>query len=132
VKGRSCSNPSRPESGRYAPPDTFRSLSFARREAWAARCQRIVDYVPGRRGETDSVIAALNVEGVHAPFCFRCDEHGCNARMGAQPLAPLLEPRRHRDLGHLGIHQDAEVSMYIRASGARREFLPADSPVSTR
>ncbi len=41
---------------------------MARQEAWAPRGKRIVDYVPGRRWETYSVIAALNLNGVHAPL----------------------------------------------------------------
>src|SRR6478609_6016762 len=44
------------------------NLSLARQEAWAPRGKRIVDYVPGRRWETYSLIAALDVDGIHAPM----------------------------------------------------------------
>jgi len=105
------------------------NLSLARQEAWAPRGKRIVDYVPGRRWETYSVIAALNLNGVHAPLLLPGAMNTDAMREWTRNhLAPLLKPGDIVIWDNLGIHQDAEVSMYIRASGARLEFLPAYSP----
>jgi transposase len=105
------------------------NLSLARQEAWAPRGKRIVDYVPGRRWETYSVIAALNVNGVHAPLLLPGAMNTDAMREWTRNhLAPLLKPGDIVIWDNLGIHQDAEVSMYIRGSGARLEFLPAYSP----
>lgn len=46
----------------------------------------------------------------------------------ANHLAPLLKPGDIVIWDNLGIHQDVEVGIHIRASGARLEFLPTYSP----
>jgi transposase len=105
------------------------NLSLARQEAWAPRGERIVDYVPGRRWETFSLIAALNVEGVHAPLLLPGAMNTDSMREWTRNhLAPVLKPGDIVIWDNLGIHRDPEVSMYIRASGARLEFLPPYSP----
>jgi transposase len=105
------------------------NLSLARQEAWAPRGERIVDYVPGRRWETFSLIAALNVEGVHAPLLLPGAMNTDSMREWTRNhLAPLLKPGDIVIWDNLGIHRDPEVSMHIRASGARLEFLPPYSP----
>jgi transposase len=102
---------------------------LARQEAWAPRGERIVDYVPGRRWETFSLIAALNVEGVHAPLLLPgAMNTDCMREWTRNHLAPLLKPGDIVIWDNLGIHRDPEVSMYIRATGARLEFLPPYSP----
>lgn len=105
------------------------NLSMTRKDAWAPRGERIVGHVPGRRWETFTLIAALNVDGIRAPLLLpgAMNTEGLRVWVRDQ-LAPLLQPGDIVIWDNLGIHEDAEVSSLVRATGARIEFLPAYSP----
>ena len=105
------------------------NLALTRSEARAPRGERVVDYVPGRRWETFSVIAALRTDGIVAPMLLPGAMNTEALRAWVhQVLAPEL---RRGDIviwDNLGIHDDPEVRQMIAACGARLEFLPPYSP----
>jgi len=105
------------------------NLALTRPDAWAPRGERIVDHVPGRRWETFSVIAALSLDGVHAPMLLPGAMNTEAMRVWArESLAPLLQRGDIVIWDNLGIHGDFEVRLAIESTGARLEFLPAYSP----
>lgn len=105
------------------------NLSLTRSEAWAPRGERVVDYVPGRRWETFTIIAALSVGGVRAPMLLPGAMNTEALRVWVRDhLVPLLQPGDIVLWDNLGIHEDYEVGLLIRGAGARLEFLPPYSP----
>lgn len=103
---------------------------MARQEARAPRGQRIVDYVPDRRWEMYSLIAALDVDGIHAPMLLPGAMNTDSMRERTRNhRAPLLVSGNIVIWDYLGSHQDADVGIYVRGSGARLEFLPPYSPI---
>lgn len=105
------------------------NLALTRTEAWARRGERIVDHVPGRRWETFSLIAALNLEGVHAPMLLPGAVNAQALRVWVRgSLVPLLQPGDIVIWDNLGIHDDFDVRIEIESAGARVEFLPPYSP----
>lgn len=105
------------------------NLALTRTNAWAPRGERIVDQVPGRRWENFSLIAALSLDGVHAPMLLPGAMNTEAMRVWArESLAPLLQSGDVVVWDNLGIHGDFEVRLAIESTGARLEFLPPYSP----
>lgn len=105
------------------------NLALTRTSGWAPRGERLVDHVPGRRWETFSIIAALSLDGVHAPLLLPGAMNTEAMRVWTRDfLAPLLRDGDIVIWDNLGIHGDFEVRLAIEAAGARLEFLPPYSP----
>jgi hypothetical protein len=105
------------------------NLALTRANGWAPRGERLVDHVPGRRWENFSLIAALSLDGVHAPLLLPGAMNTEAMRVWARDfLAPLLKPGDIVIWENLGIHTDFEVRLAVEGTGARLEFLPPYSP----
>jgi transposase len=97
--------------------------------ARAPRGERAIDYVPGGRWETYSVIAGLRSTGIVAPMMLPGAMNADWMLTWTQNvLAPHLRPGDIVVWDNLGIHKDPDVVAAIRATGARLEFLPPYSP----
>lgn len=105
------------------------NLAQTRAEGRAPRGERVVDYVPGGRWETYSIIAGLRSTGVIAPMMIPGAMNAASLLTWVEVvLAPTL---RRGDIvvwDNLRIHSDAEVVRAIKAKGARLEFTPPYSP----
>lgn len=109
--------------------ETGLNLAMTRRYAWAPLGERAVGHAPFHRGANATLVAALTIEGIEAPFLFP-------GAMDTQALRvyvnEVLSPRlRAGDIvlwDNLSVHEDAEAAAAIRAAGARLEFLPPYSP----
>jgi transposase len=105
------------------------NLAHTPAHARAPRGERVVDYVPGGRWETCSVIAGLRSTGIIAPMMIRGAMNTAALLVWVQDvLAPELRTGDIVVWDNLAIHKDPEVTTAIRAAGARLEFLPAYSP----
>lgn len=105
------------------------NLALTRTSGWAPRGERLVDHVPGRRWETFTVIAALSLDGVHAPMLLPGAMNTEAMRAWSRELlAPLLRAGDIVIWDNLGIHEDSEVRFAVEVTGARLEFLPPYSP----
>ncbi len=105
------------------------NLALTRANGWAPRGERLVDHVPGRRWENFSLIAALSLDGVHAPLLLPGAMNTEAMRVWAREfLVPLLKPGDIVIWDNLGIHTDFEVRLAVECTGARLEFLPPYSP----
>lgn len=105
------------------------NLAHTPAHARAPRGERVVDYVPGGRWETYSVIAGLRSTGVIAPMMLRGAMNTHALLTWVQDvLAPELLAGDIVVWDNLSIHKDPDVVAAIRAAGARLEFLPPYSP----
>jgi len=105
------------------------NLALTRTSGWAPRGERLVDHVPGRRWETFTLIAALSLDGVHAPLLLPGAMNTEAMRVWTREcLAPLLQRGDVVVWDNLGIHDDFEVRLAVEGAGARLEFLPPYSP----
>jgi transposase len=105
------------------------NLSHTRAEARAPRGERVVDYVPGGRWETYSIIAGLRSTGVIAPMMIAGAMNTASLLTWVEVvLAPSLKCGDIVVWDNLRIHSDPEVVRAIKARGARLEFTPPYSP----
>jgi transposase len=105
------------------------NLSQTRAEGRALRGERVVDYVPGSRWETYSVIAGLRSTGVIAPMMIPGAMNTASLLTWVEVvLAPKLQRGDIVVWDNLRIHSDPEVVHAIKARGARLEFTPPYSP----
>ena len=75
------------------------------------------------------MIAALNLEGVHAPMLLPGAVNAQALRVWVRGSSvPLLEPGNIVIWDNLGIHDDFDVRMEIETAGARVGLLPPYSP----
>jgi transposase len=106
---------------------THRAMTSA--YARALRGERAADSVPRNYGCNVSLIAALRLSGMHAPFVI---EGSVNSAVfetyTAQVLAPTLQPGDIVVMDNLGCHKTQTVRQLIEARGASILFLPAYSP----
>jgi transposase len=88
------------------------------------------DYAPYGHWQTHTVVAALRVDGLHAPAVF--DGPIDNPTFLAyveQVLVPTLQPGDVVVLDNLAMHKQPDVQAAIERVGARLRFLPPYSPV---
>jgi len=100
-----------------------------RRYGRCARGLRLRDYTPCGHWQTHTVIAALRVDGLHAPAVF--DGPLDNPTFLAyveQVLVPTLRPGDVVVLDNLAMHKQPEVQAAIERAGAWLRFLPPYSP----
>jgi transposase len=87
------------------------------------------DYAPYGHWQTHTVVAALRVDGLHAPAVF--DGPIDNPTFLAyveQVLVPTLQPGDVVVLDNLAMHKQPDVQAAIERVGARLRFLPPYSP----
>lgn len=109
--------------------ETGVNLAMTRRYGWAPIGERAVGYAPFNRGETATLVAALTVDRIEAPFLFPGAMDTMALRTYVlEVLAPCL---RRRDIvlwDNLSVHEDVEAGQAIHSVGARLVFLPPYSP----
>jgi len=90
---------------------------------------RLHDHTPCSHWQTNTVIAALRLDGVSAPAVFDGPIDTASFRAYVeQVLVPTL---RHGDvvvLDNLAVHKQPEVRAAIESSGCQLRFLPPYSP----
>jgi transposase len=105
------------------------TTDLLRRYGRSPRGTRLHDHTPCGHWETQTVIAALRVEGVGAPAVFDgpIDAVSFQAYV-EQVLVPTLRPGDVVVLDNLAVHHQLEVRTAIEAVGAQLRFLPPYSP----
>lgn len=105
------------------------TTDLLRRYGRSPRGTRLHDHTPCGHWETQTVIAALRVEGVGAPAVFDgpIDTVSFQAYV-EQVLVPTLRPGDVVVLDNLAVHHQLEVRTAIEAVGAQLRFLPPYSP----
>jgi transposase len=105
------------------------NLTMTRTYARAPRGQRAVVTEPCKQGPTFSVISALGVDGLCAPFLI---EGALNSavftRSVEQLLVPCLHPGHQVWLDNVKFHSAPKAVAAIAATGARVCYLPTYSP----
>ena len=118
------------DAGRYVFLDeTGVATDLLRRYGRSPRGVRLRDYTPCGHWQTHTVIAALRVDGLHAPAVF--DGPLDNPTFLAyveQVLVPTLRRGDVVVLDNLAMHKQPEVQIAIERVGARLRFLPPYSP----
>ena len=105
------------------------NLALARLCGRAAPGLRVVDEVPGARGENVSTIGALSLDGVRAAWSLPGAVNGeIFLLFVQQALAPKLNPGEIVFMDNVPTHKVDGVEEAIEAVGARVEYLPAYSP----
>jgi transposase len=104
-------------------------LSFTRRSGRAAPGQRVVDEVPGKRGQNVSTIGAIALDGARAGLSVTGAIDGETMLFFIEEmLVPTLKRGEIVVLDHCSIHKQEEIEEAIEAVGAWVLFLPPYSP----
>jgi transposase len=104
-------------------------LGMTRLFGRAAPGQRVVDATPGHSGEHYTLVSALSVEGISAPWFLPGAMNGDAFTVYVtQVLVPTLVPGDVVILDNLSSHKAAEIEAAIEARGAKLLFLPPYSP----
>jgi transposase len=105
------------------------NLGMTRLYARAAPGERVVEGTPGSSGPHYTVVAALGLNGISAPWVFEGAMDAVAFRAYVEyELGPSLEPGDIVILDNLSAHKDAEARALIEARGAHLLFLPPYSP----
>ncbi len=105
------------------------NCAMTRLYARAFSCERVCEYVPDVRFERVSVMGALGLEGVVAPFVFKGTLNG--EVFGAyvrEVLAPVLKAGDVFMLDNSSVHKVRGVLDPLLEKGVLGEFLPRYSP----
>ena len=104
-------------------------FGFTRLYGRATPGQRVVEDVPGKKGENVSTIGAIGLDGVRAALSLPGAIDGeTMAFFVTETLAPELKPGEMVFMDNCSIHKVEEVTEAIEAVGARVIFLPTYSP----
>lgn len=97
--------------------------------AWAPKGQRATGQVPRNRGRITTLLAALSLEGIQAPWT---SEGGVDTlafeTSVRQVLVPTRKPGQIVVLDNLAAHQGDPVRQMVEARGCTLRFLPSYSP----
>lgn len=109
--------------------ETGITLSMTSRYAWAPLGKRAVDAAPFRRGGSATLVAALTLRGIVAPFLFAgaMDGDALYAYV-TEVLAPSLSRGDVVVWDNLAVHDNAGVREHLESRGITLEFLPPYSP----
>ena len=121
---------------RVIPPEKFIFLdetginrSMTKREAWAPRGLRAVDFVPGNKGKNVTLIGAVRLSG---PVAMRTLESALNKASFSDyirsALVPNLQPGDVVVMDNCPCHNDKQALDAIEKAGAHVLFLPPYSP----
>lgn len=95
----------------------------------AAPGERVVDAVPQNYGTSQTMLAALSLSGVDAPWVIAGAVDGTVFRTWVEHvLGPTLQPGDMVVMDNLKVHKVAGVEEAIRARGARLLYLAPYSP----
>lgn len=104
-------------------------LGLTRLYGRAAPGERIVEATPGYSGPHYTVVAALSLTGVQAPWAFAGAMNSLAFETYVeQILGPTLQTGDIVLIDNLSAHKGAAVQRLIEARGAQVEFLPPYSP----
>lgn len=104
-------------------------LNLTRAYGRAAPGVRIVESVPADYGSNYTLLAAIGLDGVYAPWLLEGALDGEAWRIYVTAiLLPSLRPGDILLLDNLSTHKLADVAALVGAVGARLEFLPPYSP----
>lgn len=109
--------------------ETGLNTQMARRYGRSLRQRRCVAAVPHGHWKSSTLIAALRVDGLVAPFLI---DGAVNAEVFTAYLTQVLCPELRQDdlvvLDNLSSHKGAAVARLIEATGATVRYLPPYSP----
>jgi transposase len=109
--------------------ETGITLSMTSRYAWSEAGERAVDRAPFRRGGSATLVAALTLTGVEAPFLFPGAMDGTALRTYvSEVLVPCLPRRSIVIWDNLAVHGDPAVRDALKVKDITIEFLPPYSP----
>ena len=96
---------------------------------WGDRSKRLIAHVPHDHWKTMTLIAALRIDRIDAPWVIDGPINGDAFRAYVEKeLLPTLQPGDVVVLDNLGSHKGKAVRKMVRAAGARLFFLPPYSP----
>jgi transposase len=96
---------------------------------WAPAGKRVVDSTPTNYGTPWTVVAAIGLSGVQAPWLLAGAMDGAAFETYvAQVLAPTLQPGDILVLDNLPAHKQAGIRAIVETRGARVECLSPYSP----
>jgi transposase len=105
------------------------TLAMTRRYGRATPGQRVVDHVPDNYGANQTMLAALGLEGLDAPWVVDGAVNGDIFRYWVRDvLGPTLQPGDIVLWDNLSAHKVAGIEALITARGARLLPLSPDSP----
>jgi transposase len=109
--------------------ETWAKTNMTRTHGWNRRGEALIAKAPQGHWKTMTFLVALRCDEITAPFVLDGPINGESfLAYVEQVLAPTL---KHGDIvvmDNLGSHKSAAINKAIRASGARRFFLPQYSP----
>ena len=109
--------------------ETWAKTNMTRTHGWNRRGEALIAKAPQGHWKTMTFLAALRCDEITAPFVLDGPINGESfLAYVEQVLAPTL---KHGDIvvmDNLGSHKSAAINKAIRATGARRFFLPQYSP----
>jgi transposase len=109
--------------------ETSTSTNMARRYGRAPEGERLVDKVPHGHWKTTTLVAALRMDGMHAPMTVDGAMNGdLFVAYVEQVLAPTLSAGDVVILDNLSAHKRGEARAAVEARGATLLFLPPYSP----
>ena len=105
------------------------TTDLLRRYGRSPRGTRLHDHTPCSHWQAHTVVAALRLDGLHAPAVFDgpIDSPTFLAYV-EQVLVPTLQPGDVVVLDNLAVHKQPEVRHAIEQAGAHLRFLPPYSP----
>ncbi len=104
-------------------------LGFTRRFGRARPGQRVVEGSPGHSGTHYTLVAALSLAGIQAPWILEGAMDGTAFDVYVkQVLVPTLRPGDIVLMDNLSFHKAPRIRRLIESVGARLEFLPPYSP----
>ena len=105
------------------------NLGLTRHFGRAQPGRRVVEGTPGHSGPHYSVLAAISLQGVHAPWFLPGALDGAAFEVYvAQVLVPTLRRGDLVVMDNLNFHKAPRIRRLIEGAGARLEFLPPYSP----
>jgi transposase len=105
------------------------TLAMIRRYGRATPGQRVVDHVPDNYGDNYTMLAAIGLDGLHAPWVVEGAVHGDIFRYWVRHiLCPTLRPGDIVLWDNLSAHKVAGVEALLTARGARLIRLSPYSP----
>lgn len=104
-------------------------LGLTRLFGRAAPGERVVEATPGYSGAHYTVVAALGLDGIEAPWVFQGATNGVAFETYVEHvLAPSLQAGDLVVIDNLSAHQSDGIRRRIEACGAHLHFLPPYSP----
>ena len=109
--------------------ETWAKTNMTRTHGWNRRGEALIAKAPQGHWKTMTFLAALRCDEITAPFVLDGPINGESfLAYVEQVLAPTLKPGDIVVMDNLGSHKSAAINKAIRATGARRFFLPQYSP----